>query len=591
MRKGFVRLSNDLLIIIFSVIGLYQNAEASVPTETFLEFNTNQYVDIPYQSSLDLSVNTFTVSTWIYPVSWGQNNQGRIIDHGGGSSGTSGWSLHIQNSGSEVQAVRFQINDASSYNGSSNAGVIALNAWQHVAVSYDNGTLTFYVNGVEQGISTGVPVPNTRVSSPRIGMRSTDLLRGFDGRIDELRIWDRALTATEIQASMNLELSGTEYGLIAYYRMNSALGQVALDSSTLSNDATLGSTTGADLNDPTWNSVVNQVPVVNAGPDQIVVLSNNTANLIGSYSDDGLSGAAVVTSWSVISGPGTVIFADAANVNTTATFSAAGSYQLRLQADDSLLIGFDDVMVTVDATAVLASIAVQSSSAKVDVGATLLFTATGLDQAGNAIDIAPVWSTSGGSIDAQGNYTAPALTGAYTITATDGNISGIKSVSVIDPGAYIWPTNGWAVALPSEVGMQQTLLEQARDFALTGLGSGIIAKNGQQVLSWGDMATLYDIKSTAKSFGSAIAGLALKEGLIDLDQPAQLYLPEVGTPPLTNNDTGWLGQITLKHLLTHSAGFAKYGGYIDLLFQPGTVWSYSDGGANWLADVLTVVIV
>jgi hypothetical protein len=419
-------------------------------------------------------------------------------------------------------------------------------------------------------------------------MRSTDLLRGFDGRIDELRIWDRALTAVEIQAGMNLELSGTESGLIAYYQMNSALGQVALDSSALGNNATLGSTTGVDVNDPTWNSIINQAPVVDAGPDQVVVLSNNTANLTGSYSDDGLSGSAVLTSWSVVSGPGTVVFADAANVNTTATFSDAGSYQLRLQADDGNLTGFDDVMVTVDATAVLTSITVQSSSTKVDVGATLLFTATGFDQAGNPMATAPVWSTTGGSIDAQGNYTAPALTGTYTITATDGSISGNKSVSVIDSGAYIWPTNGWTLVLPSDVGLQQTLLEQARDFALTGNGSGSIIKSGQQVLSWGDMTTLYGLKSTSKSFGAALAGLALKDGLINLDQLAQLYLPDVGTPPLTNNDTGWLGQITLKHLLTHSAGFDKAGGYIDLIFQPGTTWSYSDGGANWLADVLTV---
>ena len=173
MRKVYVCLSNSLFIIIFSVIGSSQNAEASVPTETSLEFNNSQYVAIPYQSPLDLSVNAFTVSAWIYPVSWGQNNQGRIIDHGGGSSGVSGWSLHIQNSGSSIQILKFQINNDSSFNRSSNAGVIALNTWQHVAAAYDNGTLIFYVNGLEQGISTGVPVPNTRVSSPRIGMRST----------------------------------------------------------------------------------------------------------------------------------------------------------------------------------------------------------------------------------------------------------------------------------------------------------------------------------------------------------------------------------------------------------------------------------
>lgn len=589
MRTTYVCQSINLFIIIFCVMGSCQSAEASEPTETFLEFNKNQYVDIPHQSPLDLSVNTFTVSAWIYPISWGQNNQGRIIDHGGGSSGTSGWTLQIQNSGSQLQVVRFQINNDSSFNRSSNAGVLALNTWQHVAVTYNNGTLTFYMNGLEQGISTGVPVPNPRVSPPRIGMRSTDLQRGFDGRIDELRIWDRALSAAEIQTSMNLELAGTESGLIAYYRLNSAQGQVALDSSSSSNDATLGSTTGVDLNDPTWISAVNQPPVVDAGPDQVVVLSNNTANLGGSFSDDGLSGMAVLTSWSVVSGPGTVVFADAADVNTTATFSDAGSYQLRLQADDGELVGFDDVMVTVDATAVLTSITVQSSSSSVDVGATLLFTATCYDQAGNPVGITPAWSTTGGSIDLLGNYTAPALAGSYTITATDGSISGTRSVSVIDPGAYVWPTTGWTVVLPSDVGLQQTLLEQARDYALTGSGSGYITKNGQQVLSWGDVTTRYGLKSTTKSFGAALAGVALKDGLIDLDALAQQYLADVGIPPQTNNDTGWLGQITVKHLLTHAAGFDEGGGgYIDLLFQPGTVWSYSNGGANWLADVLTV---
>jgi hypothetical protein len=83
--------------------------------------------------------------------------------------------------------------------------------------------------------------------------------------------------------------------------------------------------------------------------------------------------------------------------------------------------------------------------------------------------------------------------------------------------------------------------------------------------------------------------MAIGDGLVDLNTPAQQYLPEIGTPPDTNTDTGWLDDITLLHLATHTAGFAKPGGYIDLLFEPGTTWSYSDGGANWLADVLTAI--
>ena len=590
IRKGFVCLSNSLLITVFSVICI-SDAAASGPTETYLEFGNDHYVEIPHQNSIDLALNAFTVSAWIYPVSWGQNNQGRIIDHGGGSSGSSGWTLQIQNSGSQSQLLRFKINDDSSYNRSSNADVIALNTWQHVAVTFDNDTLTFYVNGVEQGISTSVPIPISRISPPRIGMRATDLLRGFDGGIDEVRIWNYSRTVTEIQASMNLELSGTESGLISYYQFNSAQGQAAVDSSTSSNDATLGSAVSADSYDPAWISSINQAAVVNAGSDALVVLSNSIASLDGDVSDDGLSGMALTTSWSVSSGPGVVTFADSSSIDTTAMFSDSGVYQLRLQADDGEFVSFDEVMVTVDPVSVLASITVQASSTIMDAGATLQFTATGFDQADspNLIGVVPVWSATGGSIDALGNYTAPLSAGSYTIIATEGGISGNKSVSVIEVGSYVWPTNGWVDVLPDDFGLQQSLLEQARDYALTGGGSGFIIKNGHRVLTWGSASTRYSLKSSTKSFGAALAGLALKDGLIDLDEFAQLYLPDVGNPPLTNIETGWLGQITLKHLLTHTAGFDKSGGYIDLLFQPGTIWSYSDGGANWLADTLTVV--
>jgi CubicO group peptidase (beta-lactamase class C family) len=48
-----------------------------------------------------------------------------------------------------------------------------------------------------------------------------------------------------------------------------------------------------------------------------------------------------------------------------------------------------------------------------------------------------------------------------------------------------------------------------------------------------------------------------------------------------------LDKITLFHLATQTAGFDKNGGYTELLFEPGTKWSYSDGGPNWLAECVT----
>jgi hypothetical protein len=61
--------------------------------------------------------------------------------------------------------------------------------------------------------------------------------------------------------------------------------------------------------------------------------------------------AKVTTTWSKVSGPGTVAFADATKVDTTATFSGQGVYVLRLTAYDGSLSANDDVQVTVGTSA------------------------------------------------------------------------------------------------------------------------------------------------------------------------------------------------------------------------------------------------
>ena len=94
--------------------------------------------------------------------------------------------------------------------------------------------------------------------------------------------------------------------------------------------------------------VANQPPQVNAGVDQTIQLPA-AANLAGTASDDSqpASPGAVTTNWSRISGPGSVSFANAASRNTTASFSAAGTYVLRLTASDGQLQSIDELTVTV----------------------------------------------------------------------------------------------------------------------------------------------------------------------------------------------------------------------------------------------------
>ena len=94
----------------------------------------------------------------------------------------------------------------------------------------------------------------------------------------------------------------------------------------------------------------NASPSVNAGQDQSLTLPS-TASLSGIVSDDGLPNppASTTKTWSKTSGPGTVTFANANAAATTATFSTAGTYVLRLTASDSALSSSDEVTLTVSA--------------------------------------------------------------------------------------------------------------------------------------------------------------------------------------------------------------------------------------------------
>jgi len=160
--------------------------------------------------------------------------------------------------------------------------------------------------------------------------------------------------------------------------------------------------------------------------------------------------------------------------------------------------------------------------------------------------------------------------------------------SYCEAGDDIWPSPNWMKSNPSDVGMDEAQLRKARDYALTGGGSGYITRHGKLVMSWGDLSRRYDLKSTTKSIGATALALAIADGKLNLSDKVVLRHPKFAIPPEANKDTGWVEKITIKHLATQTAGFEKPGGYTKLIFEPGTKWSYSDGGPNWLAECVTL---
>lgn len=127
----------------------------------------------------------------------------------------------------------------------------------------------------------------------------------------------------------------------------------------------------------------NQAPVVNAGPDLTITLPAGVA-LDGTVTDDGQPApASLTTTWSQLTGPGTATFASAAAVDTTATFSAAGTYVLQLAASDGALSSADTVQVTVQAAPPPGSgtveVRIGASGDDIEESATGAFTASSSD--------------------------------------------------------------------------------------------------------------------------------------------------------------------------------------------------------------------
>jgi hypothetical protein len=82
----------------------------------------------------------------------------------------------------------------------------ALNTWTHVTGTYDGTTLRFFVNGVQVSSRAQTGAIATSTNPLQIG---GDSIFGqyFLGKIDEIRVYNRALSATEIQSDMNTPIA------------------------------------------------------------------------------------------------------------------------------------------------------------------------------------------------------------------------------------------------------------------------------------------------------------------------------------------------------------------------------------------------
>ncbi|HRO76175.1 MAG TPA: PKD domain-containing protein [Crocinitomicaceae bacterium] len=170
------------------------------------------------------------------------------------------------------------------------ASSMQLNRWYHVAGTYDGSYARYYVNGclVTEQPLTGNLVTND--FNTAIGNISGPQTEQFNGKIDEVRIWNVARTEAQIKSNMfDLPNPTTQTGLLGYYKMNGNVnnlqGNTAYDGMWVGSASYNTEPTSADLEILTIQSVTpttSGCPGVNSGSINVSALGTNLT-----YSLDG----------------------------------------------------------------------------------------------------------------------------------------------------------------------------------------------------------------------------------------------------------------------------------------------------------------
>lgn len=238
---------------------------------------TNDYIQTTYPGILGNAPRT--VEAWIklptttsgenLVTTWGSDNVsgGRFTVRLNNVSGL--YKLRIENKGGGING-NITLSDGN---------------WHHIAVTYDNSLSTnkykLYVDGnldVQGDIST---TTNTvALTNMIIGRRINSSFGGFfNGSIDEVRVWDKALTLAEIQANKNYEFCTPPTNLKAYFKLNE--GTVNSNNSTITSiTSAVGSYSGTlnsfALNGTASNFITGASSLGGANINSAVTVSGST---------------------------------------------------------------------------------------------------------------------------------------------------------------------------------------------------------------------------------------------------------------------------------------------------------------------------
>lgn len=351
--------TNDIVVDRFSASGEYivgfgskQNLER--PSSGYaLDFNgTDQYIDLP--NGLTSNFNDFTFETWFYTnanASWA-----RLLDFGSSTT----VNMFLTPSYSVTNIPRFAITTNGNLGEQQLTAPTALvqNKWYHIAVTIDDAsnTGTMYINGVQVAQNTSMTL-----TPSSLGITTNNYLGKsqyddpyLNGEMDEVRIWNKALSQSEIRDWMCKKVEDPHpqiCNLISYYRFDEGTGTTLVDlfrhnDGNLMNAPTwkMSSAPLGDESIYTYNAVAvgTTINLAHANGDQMTMtVTNGTAEGIQLYRVDEAANSTVPSAGldyvSIINHWGAKVFGGSIDCEYTVVYNYAGHPGISVPSELRLL--------------------------------------------------------------------------------------------------------------------------------------------------------------------------------------------------------------------------------------------------------------
>ena len=241
-------MKNNLLSILFISFSFTQNYS--------LDFDgSSDYVEITDGSTVIANTEQMTLSGWVYPRGPNADSYTQFDGFFGFRNNEDADFYLIQLGDYKVEC-RLRVSDGGEFTIVTAENSIISETWHHLALTYDGSNIILYIDGIEAG-STGAfgQIINQFVpfNIGRLIWQTTNF--DLDGQVDEVSLWNLALTEQQVQDYMYADLTEEE-GLVGYWKLNEGAGSIAYDSSGEGNNGMIyGATWSTDTPGPSTITV------------------------------------------------------------------------------------------------------------------------------------------------------------------------------------------------------------------------------------------------------------------------------------------------------------------------------------------------